>query len=250
MEVGKRNIDMMLEKALSYNVETGLLSFVSTFIVPQGRVAPSLLDARSSTDFAWIVAELNNYLAKAIQKFDHTFLADVDVIANTLGKRFFLDDFIVFNTHGSVHYPDWHLYELDRLDPVPDIGLVYENRTDDFFSTVFRQIEALYRTVKQIDVVKAVIFDLDNTLWRGQLVEHYQPGERWPISHGWPLGVWEAVQQLRWRGIATAIVSKNDRHLVEAKWRDAVDPPFVKFEDFLIAQIGWQSKAESIKKNP
>ena len=96
------------------------------------------------------------------------------MIANSVGKRFFMDDFIGFYTHGSVHYPDWA--EGNRLEVVPRFSETYENRLDEFFTAVFRQIDAIYRTVNQLDQVKVVIFDLDNTLWRGQLAEDYQPG--------------------------------------------------------------------------
>jgi FkbH-like protein len=35
--------------------------------------------------------------------------------------------------------------------------------------------------------------------------------------------------------------------LVIKKWHDAVEPPFVKFEDFLIPKINWTNKAENIQ---
>jgi FkbH-like protein len=244
LDLGKLNIDHMLDKAMAYNQQTGLLTLVSTFFVPQGHIGPSLADIRSRNDLAWVVNELNNHLAEKVREFRNAVVADVDMIANSLGKRFFLDDFIGFYTHGSVHYPDWG--EGSRIEPVPRFVETYENRLGEFFDAVFRQIEAIYRTVKQIDQVKVVIFDLDNTLWRGQLVEHYQPGEQWPHAHGWPLGVWEAVHHLRWRGIMTALASKNDHEVVVARWNDAVDPPFVKFEDFIAPQINWQPKSANI----
>ena len=168
------------------------------------------------------------------------------MIANSVGKRFFMDDFIGFYTHGSVHYPDWA--EGNRLEVVPRFSETYENRLDEFFTAVFRQIDAIYRTVNQLDQVKVVIFDLDNTLWRGQLAEDYQPGMEWPHSHGWPLGIWEVVHHLRRRGIMTALASKNDQEIVIARWNDAVNPSFVNFEDFITPQINWQPKAENVAK--
>jgi hypothetical protein len=129
------------------------------------------------------------------------------MIANSIGKRFFMDDFIGFYAHGGVHYPDWG--EWNRIEKVPPFTETYENRLHELFTAVARQIEAIYRTVNQIDQVKVVIFDLDGTLWRGQLAG-YQPGRQWPHSDGWPLGIWEAVQHLRWpRKTITRSWSRN-----------------------------------------
>jgi FkbH-like protein len=255
LSVGKANIDAMLAKVLRYNEVSGLLTFVSNFVVPQGAVAPSLSETGSSSDLVAVVRSLNAHLAERLRGRANVFLADHDALASSLGKRFFLDDSVGFTTHGSVLYDDWHHHEVTpywtapgpgRIEPIPDIGLTYESRYAEYFRTVYRQIEAMYRVVNQVDMVKLVVFDLDNTLWRGQLVDHYQPGQRWPYSDGWPLGVWDAIQHLRRRGIIVSLASKNDPHIVKAKWHDAVEPPFVKFEDFVAPQIGWEPKAESV----
>jgi FkbH-like protein len=133
------------------------------------------------------------------------------------------------------------------MEEIPDLDETYENRRDEFFDAVFRQIECIYRIVSQIDIVKVVIFDLDNTMWRGQLAEHYGEGMKWPYVDGWPMGVWEAVSHLRRRGIVVSLASKNDEQLVIEKWHDAVEPPFVKFEDFLLPKINWTNKAANIQ---
>jgi len=246
LELGKQNIDRMLDKAMAYNRQSELLTIVSTFFVPQAHVIPSLADVRSQNDLCLVIHHLNNYLAEKVRNFRNSFLADVDMIASSLGKRYFLDDVIGFYTHGAVHYPDWG--EGNRLEKVPPFVETYENRVDQFWAAALRQIEFIYRIVNQLDQVKVVIFDLDNTLWRGQLVEDYQPGTKWPHFHGWPLGIWEAVQHLRWRGIVTAIASKNDHDVVVAKWNDAVSQPFVALEDFIVPQINWQPKPEGVEK--
>jgi len=253
MELGRRNIDRMLEAALAYQP---MLTLVANFVVPQGRIAPSLKDQDSDQDLTAVTRNLNSYLANEISKRPHAYLADVDMIANSFGKRFFLDDIIYFYTHGGVFYPDWAHHERfppwtspapGRLEEVRDLGLTYENNIGKFFDAVHRQMEATYRIVKQVDAVKVVIFDLDNTMWRGQLVEHYGAEAQWPYSHGWPLGIWEAVHHLRRRGIIVTIASKNDESTVVAKWHDAVDPPFVRYDDFLAPQVNWNSKADNIK---
>jgi len=251
----KRTLDLMLEKALAYNNQCGLFTLVSNFIVPQGPTGASLDGGSLSDDIGHIVRELNKYLAECVKPLANVFIADVEAIACSIGKRHFLDDTLVFHTHGSLIYPDWAGHErypfwtapeAGRIDPLPDLDDVFPNKTYEFFGTVFRQIEALYRTVNQIDMVKLVIFDLDNTLWRGQLVEHYQPGERWPYFDGWPLGVWEAVHILKRRGIMVSISSKNDHDYVKANWENAAALGFLKFDDFIVPKINWKPKAENI----
>jgi FkbH-like protein len=256
IDLGKQNISLMLKAAMGYNSNGSLLTVVSNFIVPQGRIAPSLDDQDSDQDLTNVIRELNSYLAKELKKYSSAFLADVDMIANSLGKRFFLDDAIFFYTHAGVFYTDWAALESfphwthpspGRIEAIPDLGLTYENKNAEFFDAVFRQIEALYRTIMQTDMVKVVIFDLDNTMWRGQLVEHYQNGAKWPYSDGWPVGIWEAVHHLRRRGIVVSIASKNDQVLIEEKWGDAVQPSFVKYNDFVEPRINWVSKADNIR---
>ena len=257
IKIGKRNIDMMVEKAIAYNQQTGILTIIANFVVPQRHISESIYTENTESDICYIVAELNKYLSEQARLYPNVLVADVESVAASLGKRYFLDDTIVFSSHGSLVYPDWSGHEHmpywtapepGRIEPIPDLGTTYENRTGEFFRAVFRQIEAIYRSFKQVDMVKVVIFDLDNTLWRGQLVEHYQPGAAWPYSDGWPLGIWEAVHHLRRRGIMTAIASKNDHHLVEQKWDDAVRPPFVKLSDFVVTSINWEPKADNIRK--
>jgi FkbH-like protein len=256
IDLGKQNIAVMLQSAMRYNVGGSILTFVSNFIVPQGRISASLDEQDSESDLVRVIRELNSYLATELRKYPQTYLADVDMIANSHGKQFFLDDAIGFYTHGAIFYTDWAAQERfphwtspapGRIEEIQELGITYENKYEDFFDAVLRQIEAMYRTVRQIDMVKVVIFDLDNTMWRGQLIEHYQDGAKFPHSDGWPLGIWEAIHHLRRRGIIVTISSKNDSDSVAAKWHNAVQPAFVRFDDFFRPQINWSPKADSIK---
>ncbi|MCM2292767.1 HAD-IIIC family phosphatase [Allorhizobium sp. BGMRC 0089] len=252
---GKSFIDRMLEKALEYNKKSGILTLVSNFLVPQGVTAASLDRSELSDDISHVVRELNAYLIQAVASYKNVFVADVDMIANSIGKSYFLDDTIVFHSHGSMIYPDWAAHERypywtapdsGRIDDLPDLLEIHPNKTYEYFDAVYRQIVAAYRTVHQVDMVKLVIFDLDNTLWRGQLAEHYKPGEKWPYFDGWPLGVWETVQILKRRGIMVSISSKNDHDYVVKHWQDAVPLGFIKFDDFILPKVNWRPKAENI----
>lgn len=255
LDASRARLEMMLNAALKYHRESNTPAFVTTFVTPQGRAAASMKDHGTVRDFSTIVHDLNRYLAELVAEEPNVFLADVNTIADSMGRRYFLDDTIYFYMHGSIFYPDWADFERfpawaaperGRIEVLPNLGELYENHIDEFFAAVLRQLESLYRTLSQIDQVKVVIFDLDNTLWRGQIAEHYLPGRTRPYSDGWPTGIWETVHYLRARGIFVSICSKNDFDVVAAGWDDAVNPPFVKLSDFIVPKINWKSKAENI----
>ena len=242
-------IDVLLRAAMTYNKAHGILSLVPTFFVPQMSCGASLRASHGPMDLAYIVRRLNEYLGEAIDKYPNTYLVDVNAIGDSVGKRYFLDDSIYFYSHGSVlAQPDEDLSRDARIEPIPTMAQFYESKRDDFFEAVYEQIVATYRTVHQIDQVKAVVFDLDNTLWRGQIAEHYRPaGGPWPPPDGWPMGIWEAIHHLRSRGILVAVCSKNDRSLVEKHWPNAVRPEFFNLNDFASVKINWQSKVDNIR---
>ena len=252
LEVGKANIDFLLQYGLGYGGQ--LLTIVSNFVVPQGKLAPSLADQDSALDFTRIVSELNFYLAAALRQRPHTYLADVNMIAASMGKKYFLDDTVYFFTHGVPIGLDTFIdaeagfsgAAPNRLDGNLHHVARYPADVAEFYAAAYRQVEAIHRIVHQADSVKLVIFDLDNTLWRGLIGEHYEPGQAWPGMFGWPLGVWDAINQLRRRGIVVSLCSKNDERVVVERWRHAMPVPFVEFSDFLVPQINWRPKAENI----
>ncbi|HWQ75200.1 MAG TPA: HAD-IIIC family phosphatase [Syntrophomonas sp.] len=82
--------------------------------------------------------------------------------------------------------------------------------------------------------VKCLVWDLDNTLWEGTLLEDsdvkLKPGMR------------EILEELDRRGILLSIASKNDHSDAVAKLRHlGVE------EYFIYPQINWNSKAQSVK---
>lgn len=83
--------------------------------------------------------------------------------------------------------------------------------------------------------IKCVVWDLDNTLWNGILLENDQISLN---SHAARI-----ITTLDSRGILQSIASKNERSLAMAKLREmGLD------EYFLYPQINWNSKAASIKE--
>jgi len=247
LNTGRDVIDAMLDSALAFNASDGLLTFVSNFIVPQMSVVTNLTARYSKLDIAHIVRQLNDYLANALLKYRNVFLADVNGIAESIGKQYVLDDMINFYAHNGAFFSEWVGYERpDRIEAIPPMAEFYTSKRAEFSAAVYRQIIATYRIWRQMDQVKAVIFDLDHTLWRGQMAEHYREGEDWPETGGWPMGIWEAIHHLRARGILVSICSKNDEEMVRRDWDNVVRPEFVALDDFVSVKINWKTKAENI----
>lgn len=248
VEDGKGIIDVMLKAALGYNERHGLLTFVASFTVPQGGASPSLSSSGTMGDLIHVIQKLNEHLAYAVTRYRNVYRVDVDTVAASIGKRFVLDDSFFYYSHGAVQLPHWADMTgwIARNEPIPPMDTFYETKLDEFIDCVWRQLLGSYRTVRQLDQVKAVVFDLDNTLWRGQIAEDYRSDRERLITDGWPLGIWEAIHHLRARGIMVAICSKNDHETVVRMWPDVVDPAFVSLDDFVSVKINWRTKAENI----
>ncbi|MBS9532825.1 HAD-IIIC family phosphatase [Mycobacterium sp. M1] len=253
----------MLEAAMVYNKQAGILTLVANFFVPQGNVAPSLADQAGDADLSLLVVELNRTLAQLVRTYGNAYVADVEGLANSFGKRNFLDDPVSFYSHGAVlgshpwlnfidwsehlNYPPWATSSLGRIESAPNLSGMYRLQSKSFYRLVLDQIRHLHRIALQADQVKVVIFDLDDTMWCGQIAEHYENGRAWPDIYTFPPGIWEAIQHLRRRGIAVAVCSKNDEALVRERWSRAVPLPWVSLDDFVVVKINWNRKSENVK---
>ncbi len=88
---------------------------------------------------------------------------------------------------------------------------------------------------QQTRTVKVVVWDLDNTLWDGTLLEGDDVRPR--------PGVVEALRTLDERGVLHSIASRNEPDHALAKLKE------LKLDHFFIyPQIGWGSKAEGVKR--
>src|SRR5262245_42965896 len=90
---------------------------------------------------------------------------------------------------------------------------------------------------KAAKTIKLVIWDLDNTLWDGILVEDGPEGVKLKP------GVLGLIQELDRRGILQSIASKNNPELAMAQLRTlGLD------EYFLFPRIGWNTKGRAVKE--
>lgn len=91
---------------------------------------------------------------------------------------------------------------------------------------------------KPAAAVKCVVWDLDNTLWDGILIETEDPDSLQLLP-----GVEETIRTLDERGIVQSVASKND---YDAAW--AVVERLGLSEYFLYPQIHWNAKSGSMRQ--
>ena len=87
---------------------------------------------------------------------------------------------------------------------------------------------------QEIKTIKCVVWDLDNTLWQGTLLE----GDDLVLTPG----VVQVIHELDNRGTLQSIASKND---FEAAWKQLGKYNLQKY--FLYPQIGWVNKSDAIR---
>jgi len=83
--------------------------------------------------------------------------------------------------------------------------------------------------------IKCIVWDLDNTLWDGVLLEDTDVILKPDVA--------EHIRRLDKMGVLHSIASKNDHETAMAKLRE-----FGLHDMFLYPQINWNAKSESIKK--
>lgn len=257
LERAKQACQVSLDAAMRYNRSHGVLTVVMNFALPQAPVVSSLNRTGTGRDLRRLISQINEYLAELLDRYPNAFLADLDSLSGSLGKMYFQDDSIYFIGHSGHWKPEdrdydvapWHFAPAGLpIQDGPSLAETYVSQLDDFYLGVWRQWEHIWRVARRADAVKLVIFDLDNTLWRGQIAEHYGDDVTPPVFHGWPTGMWEAIHHLRGRGILTAVCSKNDYDTVKERWDRAVHASWLTLDDFTFVEIGWGPKVEAVAR--
>lgn len=234
-----------LSLAGKWNKDYKILTFVSNFLVPQqnamGRLAPRY-DIRNP---AYFIEQLNIYLAREVSTWSNAYVLDVDGIAAVFGKKYIQDDSVEIQTHASVLGNSNYEKDKERIEFIEPMDAHYELHIEKFVEAIWQQALAAFRTVRQADMIKLIIFDLDNTLWRGVVAEENEITDQ--VIEGWPLGLFEALSFLKKRGIILAIASKNDESRIKGFWENILCGKF-SLDDFAIIKINWNRKVDNIQE--
>lgn len=233
----------LLDGALRYHREHGLTTFLTNFLCPQANSMGKLLPYNDLRNPAYYVRQINDLIAEFAQANTNVYLVNVDEIAASVGRRNLQDDIIAMNSHGGyISDWDWH-NDQSRLHPPKPMVETHDLKPEEFLQCLWFEIRAMYRTLQQQDSVKIVIFDLDDTVWRGVIAE--EGIENPALIEGWPLGVIEAINMLWRRGVLLAIASRNDEARIRELWPHTVGNRF-PLENFACIKINWSPKADNV----
>ncbi len=204
-----------------------------------------LIDRHDLRNFGFFIQKLNEHLESYISNFDNFYLINFEEILRSYGAKYFLDDVLFQFNHAAALSDYDHEGDQSRMHVPAPPSEHYTVRTGDFIRALWEEVRGQFITINRIGAVKLVIFDIDDTLWRGVVAESDSPD---PVTlEGWPLGVAEAALYLKQRGIVIALVSKNSRDRVEAVWND-MWLGRLRIEDFASVKINWQSKAQNVSE--
>ena len=244
-QVSSDILKVNFEAAMRYNQEQGLQTFFMNFLSPQQNPLGRLQPVYSYSNPIFYVNELNRLLNSLVLHSDNAFFTDADGISNSLGKRFIQDDSVTHLNHGSYLSEITTEADLARLEPVGSISQIYTPRVEDFNTAVYDDVLAAWRSLRQSGSIKLVIFDLDDTLWRGVAAERIDDLDI-EMTEGWPLGVLEALNFLYQRGILVSLVSKNDLENIKKAWAELYESRF-SFDSFIYPRVNWRPKSDNIR---
>jgi FkbH-like protein len=230
-----------LERRMTWNVEFGIPTFVQNFMVPQFPGAGRMFARYDWRNIEYFVGQLNEELERLLADYRNAYLLDVDRIAASFGRRYVQDDILTAFNHNALTGGE---YIGDRIEPVGPMRDYYDIAPGRAFrEAVLAEIRAMHRTLNQIDSVKLVVVDLDDTLWRGVIADNPDTGNH--MLEGWPVGVVEALKYVAKRGILLAIISKNDEEHIRSVWDD-IFRQRLSLSDFCAVRINWRAKTENM----
>jgi FkbH-like protein len=234
-----------LAGAMRWNVEHGILAFNFNFLVPQVNPIGRLLPRYDLRNIVYFVERLNEALAHELSKYQNAFLFDFDKVISIFGKKYFCDDSVWQANHGSALEDSNAELDQLRLEKPESISRYFPLKIDQYRRIGWNELVAMYRTVLQVDVVKLVAVDLDDTIWRGVAADATQFSA--DNVEGWPLGLVEALGYLKRRGILLAALSKNEERHVAKVWEQIIYSRRLSLEDFAITKINWLPKTRNIQ---
>lgn len=240
----------MRELLLRIRALTGAPILIHTLAVPT--CSPRGLTDRGSDSFIERCRRINRDLVDIAAEYPDTYLVDVDAALAYEGKRRLLDDRVMTGTHlGGLGW--WTMLPAMELRTVhglrPPIERLAELGVADPFEfdrVVAAQQAALLAAVFGIGRRDIVVVDVDGVLWPGALAttgSPFPPGVdfgTWSY-HGFFLGVGEALQGLRSRGLRLAAITRGDETTMRTSWRYAEQAPRDRVllpEDFAALRFG------------
>lgn len=239
-------LEFAVNNALRWADEHGLPAFVTNFLTPQQNPLGRLLPRYDLRNMVYFVEELNRALAECLVGHGNAYLLDSDHLSAIFGKRRIQDDSVALYCHGALISSYDEMHDGNRLEAPP--ATVAESLSADvpnFLLAIWEEAVAMWRTLRQIESIKLIIVDLDDTLWRGVVAEGNEISSH--TTEGWPIGFVEALLCAKRRGLMLAVASKNDTDRIEALWPSLYGGR-MEPSDFASWKVNWRPKVENIRQ--
>ena len=229
---------------LTDNFTTTQILFLS-FSEPSVNLNGLLSHRYSLTNPKHFVHLLNEYLSTICDTKPNTYFLDINLIAASLGALFINDQLLNSTFHGN-YLSNWdYANDNNRIvkqSPMSDL-VNFEDRVLYFKHTFWCTVIDAITIIRSPLPIKAIIIDLDDTLWRGVAADDaLTPTDR---VEGWPLGFAEALLYYKNRGGLLAIASKNDRTIAHQKLVEIYGDK-ITINDFASTRIGWERKSDYV----
>lgn len=244
----KETLENILHHHLKYYYQTKILTFINNFIEPADIGFAKCLKQKNSYKRA--IQELNLYLEDLIYNLPNVFLLDLNNLINCIGKQHLpasvtnINRPPLFKFH-KLSCEDINYNHIHFLNPIK-ANIQY----DKFKSIIHKYVEYMWKVITQKDQIKLVVFDLDNTLWRGFAVDIFkneQTHQDYTLNSKWFTRLWcYVLKSLKSRGIYISICSKNDFDFIK-KHFDKTFLGEIYFKDFVCPKINYDLKSENIK---
>jgi len=222
--------------------------FVTNFL-------PAALDPEGLFPKKSFLSRIRDSLDEVIKHWtkeaDNCWFLDYALIASTIGLAGTEDSSVTLFAHKEVLDPfdDWIEHRTPDYEQL--LGVHVEIKQREMSAALIREVQAKIFALQGQQQVKAVITDLDDTLWRGEIAGN-------SVEYRWPLrfaGYAEALKILKQRGIMLGIISKNDIRTVRQKWNSVVDDGSdekllipLSLDDFDSIEISWESKSAAMER--
>jgi FkbH-like protein len=236
------NLGFQLKSRMQWNLSNGMLTFVANFLVPQRNFMGCLFPRFDLRNPEFFVDKLNEHLERLNRSYSNSYVLDVDRVAASVGRRFLQDDLVGALCHNALlGLPG---IVTTRIEQMEGMSAHFDaSSRDNFLSALWSEICGMFRTVRQVDAVKLVVVDLDDTLWNGVSGDAATVDPS--MLEGWPLGFAEALCYLKKRGILLAIASKNEEQRIRDIW-PKIFCGRLSLDDFAAIRINWRPKAENL----
>lgn len=237
-----QRLSLQLKSLMEWNARYGIPTFVLNFLVPQANPCGRLMRRYDLCNPAYFIERLNGELEAQLAEYKNAYLLDIDKIASSIGRRYVQDDSLGNFAHNSLLSYTGPLE--GRMEPLAPMDQHLDVKWSPHFQkAVWVEAVAMLKTLRQTDMVKLVVVDLDDTLWNGISGEDRDVDPA--MIEGWPLGLAEALAFLKRRGVLLAIASKNDEQRIRDIWK-TIFYDRLSLDDFAVIKINWQPKAENM----